>query len=179
VVDRIDLPDATAEPEAYREALLDLVRDRDPLEIMERTVTECRRLVEGLDEDRLHRSPEPGEWSAAEVVAHLFDVDLVHGFRWRLVLTSDRPSYPGYDEKLWTPLPRPPFWQMFSAWEGLRASNLVLLRGTPREQWSRTGVHGEQGEEDAGVMVSKVAAHDLAHLNQIERAVAQVNRGLR
>jgi len=99
-------------------------------------------------------------------------VDIVYGFRWRLVLTEDEPTYPGYNEKLFTPLARPPFWSLMSAWEGLRAANAVLLRATPREQWGRRGIHGEQGGETFDEMVRKLAAHDLAHLNQIERALA-------
>ena len=37
-------------------------------------------------------------------------------------------SYPGYNEKLWTPMPRIPFPQLLDTWEGLRAANLLVLR---------------------------------------------------
>jgi hypothetical protein len=67
------------------------------------------------------------------------DVEIVYGFRWRLALTADSPSYPGSDEKL----------------------------------WSRVGVHGEQGEETVEVMIQKVAGHDLAHVNQLQRALGR------
>ncbi|MCQ4082307.1 hypothetical protein NGB36_17270 [Streptomyces sp. RB6PN25] len=42
----------------------------------------------------LEREPEPGEWPAAYGIGHLFDVDVVCGFRWRLVATEDDPVYP-------------------------------------------------------------------------------------
>ncbi len=29
----------------------------------------------------------PGDWNAHQVVGHLFDVDIVYGFRWRLALS--------------------------------------------------------------------------------------------
>jgi len=170
----IEIPDATLEPEAYKQALLDLIGDKDPLDIIGQTAPAVRRLCTPVAENLLHAEPMPGEWAAASVVAHLYDVDLVYGFRWRLVLTEENPVYPGYNEKAWTPLARLPFWSMLAAWEGLRGSNLVLLRATDRTDWARTGVHGEQGPETFDEMVRKLAAHDLAHVNQIERALIAV-----
>ncbi|GAA1856370.1 DinB family protein [Myceligenerans crystallogenes] len=166
-------PDATHDPAGYKQALLDIIEShaQEPLEVISRTTATMRDLVAGVSEEALHAEPEPGEWSAKDVVAHLFDVDIVYGFRWRLVLTWDNPTYPGYDEKLFTPLPRLPFWQMLGAWEGLRAMNVVLLEQTPRELWTREGFHGEQGGETFDEMVRKLAAHDLVHLNQAARAI--------
>lgn len=171
-IEPIEIPDATLYPAEYKQALLDLIGDRDPVDVIEETVPLARKLFEGAAPEQLVRRPAPDEWSALDVVGHLFDVDIVYGFRWRLVLTEENPTYPGYNEKLFTPLPRPPFWSLVSAWEGLRAANAVLLRRTPREQWQRRGHHEEQGGETFDEMVRKLAAHDLAHLNQIERAVA-------
>jgi hypothetical protein len=101
------------------------------------------------------------------------DVEIVYGFRWRLALTADRPSYPGYDEKLWSLLPKPPGDRLSLLLEALRAHNLWLLSSIPRAEWSRVGVHGEQGEETVEVMIQKVAGHDLAHVNQLQRALGR------
>lgn len=169
----ITIPDATLFPAEYKQALLDLIGDRDPVDVIEETTPAVRSLCDQVPEDRLLAPPAPAEWSVRDVVAHLFDVDIVYGFRWRLVLTEDEPTYPGYNEKLFTPLTRPPFWSLMSAWEGLRTANAVLLRATPREDWGRRGHHGEQGGETFDEMVRKLAAHDLAHINQIQRALAE------
>jgi hypothetical protein len=167
----ITIPDATAEPAAYKAALLELLGDDDAIDVIEQTSVRVRQACEGVPEEELEAIPEPGEWSAAGIVGHLFDVDIVYGFRWRLVLTEDDPVYPGYNEKLFTPLPRLRFWPTVTAWEGLRAANIALLRGTPRELWQRTGVHEEQGPETFEEMVQKLAAHDIAHLDQLERTL--------
>lgn len=173
MIQPVVIPDATLEPVAYKQALIDLVGDRDPVAVLEATIPAVRRIAEGVGEEALYAEQADGEWPAAWVVGHMFDVDIVYGFRFRLVLTEDNPTYPGYDEKFWTPLPHLPFWPLVSAWEGLRAANLLVLHRT-RDQWHRTGVHGEQGPEDFTEMVQKLAAHDLAHLNQFERAVEAV-----
>jgi DinB superfamily len=170
----ITIPDATTQPAAYKAALLELLGEGDPIDVIADTTVRARAMCDAVPAEKLTLTPEPDEWSARDLVAHLFDVDIVYGFRWRLVLTEDNPTYPGYNEKLFTPLPRLDFWPMFGAWEGLRASNLALLRGTPRSLWQRTGVHSEQGPETFEEMVQKLAAHDVAHLDQLERTLEAV-----
>jgi hypothetical protein len=172
----IEIPDATAEPAAYVRALLDTLGDRDPLEVYAATAEEVRRLCQNLSA-RQWEVPLGGcEWNAAQIVGHLIDVDIVYGFRLRLVLTEEDPAYPGYQEKLWSQLPHPEPAELVSVLAGLRAYNTVLLRHIPQYRWQRWGTHGEQGREQFGLMVTKIAGHDLAHLNQLARTIAVATR---
>jgi hypothetical protein len=171
----LQLPDATAEPAAYKQALLDLIGTTDPIKTMTHTVDQWRSISGRLTPVQQFAEPAPGEWSVAAITGHLFDVDLVYGFRWRLLLTEDNPSYPGYDEKLWTPMPRLPFPELLDAWEGLRAANLLVLKAAPPEALTRTAVHSQQGPETFDETLRKVAAHDLAHLNQLQRTAEAAN----
>jgi hypothetical protein len=168
----IEIPDATADPAAYVRALTGTLGDLDPLEVYAATVGEVRRLTRVLSGPQWLVPLGRGEWSAAQIVGHLIDVDIVYGFRFRLVLTEDEPAYPGYDEKLWSQLPHPEPAALVPAFAGLRSYNAALLSGTPRDQWRRAGTHGEQGPEQFAVMVAKIAGHDLAHLDQLARTVA-------
>ena len=170
-IERIDLPDATAQPQEYREALLTVIGDQDPVAVLERTPARIRELTSGRGGRELSAPPAPGEWSPAQIVGHLLDVDVVYGFRIRLALTADRPAFPGYDEKLWSELPKPGCEELCRAFESLRAVNVWLLRALDQAAWAREAVHDEQGPETVEVMVRKVAGHDLAHLNQLERAL--------
>ena len=130
MIEPIEIPDATREPAAYVEALVRTLGQREPLEVLRGTPATARELCRGLD-DRGWRTPmAEGEWTPLQVVGHLLDVDIVYGFRWRLILTEDRPSYPGYDEKAWSLLPRPDPDRLLDALEGLRAANLAMLEGT-------------------------------------------------
>ena len=173
-VPRIDIPSATEDPAAYVTALLEVAAERDPFDVLAKTPVWAARLFADLPTELAETVPEEGEWPAAFTVGHLFDVDIVYGFRWRLVATEDAPVYPGYDEEKWAPLPRLPFRQMLDAWTGLRASNVALLAALPPEAWQRTGHHGEQGGETMEVMIKKVVGHDIAHINQIYRAIRLV-----
>ncbi len=171
MIEPIQIPDATLEPAAYVQALVDTLGDRDPLAVLRQTPSAVRAMCEGLSDAQWHRPMADGEWTALQVVGHLLDVEVVYGFRWRLILTQDRPSYPGYDEKRWSLLPRPAPARLPAALAELRAVNLALLEGVD-DAAGRSGVHGEQGEERFDLTVRKVAGHDLAHLNQLARTVA-------
>jgi hypothetical protein len=170
-MERIDLPDASAQPVVYRDALLAVLGDRDALDVMTQTLAQLPRLVQGLTDAEWTQPAEPSEWSPAQLLGHFFDVDLVFGFRWRLTVTADRPTYPGYDEKAFMELARPEPRRLLDAWRGLREANLAMLRALPEEACTRLGVHGEQGEEALRMAVDKFAGHDLAHLNQMHRSL--------
>jgi hypothetical protein len=168
----IEIPDATADPGGYVQALVRTLGDRDPLAVYEETARLVGELCRGLSAARWETPLAPGEWNAAQIVGHLIDVDIVYGFRCRLVLTEDNPAYPGYNEKLWSQLPHPGPGELVSVLAGLRTGNVALLRHTPRSQWHRRGMHGEQGSEDFALMITKLAGHDLAHLDQLARTIA-------
>ena len=172
MIEPIQIPDASLEPAAYVRALVATLGDREPLAVLRHTPTAVRSLCAGLSDAQWGTPMAEGEWTARQVVGHLLDVEVVYGFRWRLILTEDRPSYPGYDEKRWSRLPRPAPAQLLAALEGLRVVNLAVLEGVDDDDAGRSGVHGEQGEEQFDLTVRKVAGHDLAHRNQLARTVA-------
>ena len=174
MIEPIELPDASREAAAYVAALVATLGEREPLEVLRGTPATARELCRGLRGDAWGVPMADGEWSALQVVGHLLDVEIVHGFRWRLVLTEERPFYPGYDEKAWSLLPRPGPERVLDAFAGLRTANLAMLEGVGERDQQRLGVHGEQGEEPFHLLVTKVAGHDLAHLNQLARTVAAV-----
>lgn len=164
----ISTPDATSDPIEYRDALLALAGDRDPLAILAATPDAVAALCADAADAP---APAPGEWSADDVVGHLVDAEMTLGFRWRQTLTADQPALPGYDEKRWAALPRPPLDELVATFRTLRTHDLHLLRHLDAEQLRRVGVHSEQGPETVDVMIRKLAGHDLAHLDQLARAI--------
>jgi hypothetical protein len=169
----IEIPDATGEPDAYVASLLAVLGDRSPVDQLAETPAEVRRLIAGLREEEWSAQPD-GEWSVEQNIGHLFDVDICYGFRIRLILTEDRPSYPAYDEKRLVALPKPPFQELLDGWEAVRRANVVLYGSMDPAQQARIGIHPEQGEEPAIRLTQKMAGHDLAHLNQIVRTIEAV-----
>jgi hypothetical protein len=166
-------PAATPPPTlAYVEALLERLGERDPMGVQADTVAAIRRAVEGLDADALHRPERPGKWSVAAVVRHLADNEWVHGWRYRRILTEERPEISGYDQDVWSArfdYDGAGFEESLALFDALRRANLRLLAALGPDDLSRTGRHAERGEESVERMRRLLAAHDLLHLEQIAR----------
>ena len=129
--ERIVVADPVAQPMEYQRELLALLGGRDPVEVMAETPVGIRNLAFGLSDEVMTTRPEPREWSAAEVLGHIWDAELVVSFRGRSILGQDEPSLMGYDQDAWALLPRPPFPVMVDAFEAIRAANLHLARSIP------------------------------------------------
>lgn len=157
---------------AYRTAVIGLVGQRDPLEVLSELPDWLATRLRGVDEARLRKPEAPGKWSVAEVLAHLNDAELVHGYRTRMIVAEREPPLPGYDQDGWaltfgyasvdlrTTLP------MLTA---MRAANLRLWRSFTPSQLARVGHHAERGPESAGLYLALAAGHDLVHRKQIDR----------
>jgi len=170
--ERVELPDPASDPAMYCAALMAVVQNRDPLEIIVQTPAQLRELIRGQSDEMLGRRPAPAEWSAIEIAGHLLDDEIVNAFRLRLTLTENQPSYPGNDPEGWARLPKPPLAALLQTWEALRTYNLWLLESLPRSEWTRVGLHQEQGPESVEMLILKNAGHDLAHLDQLARCLS-------
>ena len=174
--ERIVGPDPVTEPAAYQQALLDLVGDQDVEAVLAATPERVAALTEELDLEALQKRPEPGEWSAEEILGHLFDAEVVYSFRWRFTLAEKDPKYPGYDQDEWIKLPRPSFPELLAAYASLRRANVWLIEETPTDQWDKNAIHEERGPEPFGMSLQVLAGHDIAHLKQLEQTVATVTK---
>lgn len=113
-----------------------------------------------------------GEWSAAQVAAHMADAEMVYSVRLRMVLTDENPMLVGYDQDAWA--------ERFSMcdetvsgsvdrFRALRAANLRLLESLEPAEWERAGTHVEQGVVRVTDIVELLVGHDRTHLDQIRR----------
>ena len=172
--ERIVAPDPVTEPEAYQQALLDLLGDRDAQDVLATTPEEFEVVTAELDLAVLQKRPEPNEWSAEEILGHVFDAEVVYAFRWRITLAQDGVRYPGYDQDAWTHLPRPSFPELLGAFASLRRANVWLIEEVPSSEYQKTGIHEERGPESFEMAVRLLAGHDLAHVKQLHQTLAAV-----
>jgi hypothetical protein len=172
--ERIVIADPVADPQGYQRELLALLGGQDPLAVLAATPQAVREQTSGLSRELLDSRPAPGEWSAAELLGHLWDAEIAFAFRARLILAQDAPRLVGYDQDAWSNLARPPFGELLDAFAGLRGANLFLIRQTPETLWDRFGHHEERGPTSFRLLTETMAGHDRAHLRQLERTVAAV-----
>jgi hypothetical protein len=161
----------------YTAAILDLLGDRDPYDVLRTTPSAVRAAVAGLTDRGLSTPEAKGKWSIRQVIRHLADSELVWAYRLRIVLGQDRPPLTGYDQDMWADRLRYAEASVDESLDELavvRRSNLRLLSAVPPEDLVRVGVHAERGEESVAHMVRMYAGHDLLHLRQLARIRAVV-----
>ena len=174
--ERIIAADPVADPQGYRRELLALLGDEDLDEVLAATVAAFQERTRGLPEAMVGRRPEPGEWSVAELLGHVWDAEVAYSFRARAILAQERPRLPAYDQEAWARLAHPPFPELLAGLVALRTANLALIRATPASLWERVGIHEERGPTSFRVATEEIAGHARAHLLQLDQTIAAVRR---
>ncbi len=156
---------------AYTSHVLELLGDRDPLEVLAATPAALRDALDRIGPALLDAREASDKWSTRMVFAHLADSELAGAFRLRMMLAHDRPAVASYDQDLWAnslgyenadPV------ESIDRFAALRRSNLRLWDATP-DRLARVSVHAERGEESVDRMRRLYAGHDLGHLRQLDR----------
>ncbi|HYE87207.1 MAG TPA: DinB family protein [Vicinamibacterales bacterium] len=169
-----DAPELRAQ---YASAVLGLVGNRNPIDVLRDTPGVVARAIATLTPQQVRTPEAPGKWSIAQVLRHLADTDVVWGWRMRLILAQDRPPITGFDQDLWAErldYANADANESLETFAVLRRDNLRLVERATPEDLQRVGVHAERGEESAGYLVRLYAGHDLAHIAQIDRIAGTV-----
>ena len=157
---------------AYVRAILGLLGDRKPADVLRETTLALSRAIDGLSPSELRQPEAPGKWSIAQILQHLADAEIVWAWRMRLILAQDRPVLTGYDQDLWAERLQYDQADVSDALEQftvLRRGNLRLVERTPPADLKRVGIHSERGEESLEHLQRLYAGHDLMHLQQLAR----------
>lgn len=169
--------DPVSESDAYRDELLELLGDNDPLEVLAHTPSRLEDLLTGIGESVLSTRPREGAWSVKEVLGHLGDSEWVYGYRVRMMLSHDQPAIAGYDQEVMVVgmvHNDRPISMLLEELRRTRGLNVDLYLRSRGPSWERFGIHAERGEESVGLTIRLLAGHDVRHYDQIERTLAEV-----
>jgi hypothetical protein len=129
-----------------------------------------REALTDLSMGELTRRAGGEGWSTRDVLVHLADMELVRGFRIRLILADDNPLLVNVDEGAWQRrlhyLWRSPE-AAIAQFEQLRFGTAEILNQCGRDAWQRAGVHVEDGEVSVADLVRRGVAHVEDHVRQI------------
>ena len=154
----------------YKARILSHVHGKDPIAVQRRTPELLAQLIAGYPEADLHKRPEAGKWSVAELLAHLADAEIAASWRYRQMIEHNGAPLPPYDQNLWSTLGSNASrnavdsLQLFRL---LREANVRLFEKLTDEQWGSHGVHAERGEMSVRDLMEQIAGHDLNHMEQI------------
>jgi hypothetical protein len=154
---------------SYRERILGLLGDAEPIASLETTAARIQETVKRLGPAGLERPYGPGKWTGRQVLAHLADCELAIGFRIRQILAEENHHIQGFDEGAWAR--RYATMDADVAAASLLATrrwNLALLRSLGPADLERQAIHPDRGPETLGVVIRHLAGHDINHLRQLE-----------
>jgi hypothetical protein len=132
------------------------------------------RVVSGLGDDEIDHPPANGGWSAREVIHHLADSEMTSAVRLRRLLAEDAPVIQGYDEEEFARrlhYDSRPLGPSLAALRATRESTASILDVLSEEDWTRSGIHTENGPYSVETWLEIYASHAHDHAEQIERAV--------
>jgi DinB superfamily len=145
---------------------------RPPENILGGTPAEIGRLLEAIGPKKEKTPPAPGKWSAAEIVCHLADCELVFGFRLRQTLAEDAPTIQPFDQEKWAATYGGiPAQRALGVFLVMRGWNLRLIGKALPAAANRPVTHPERGTMTFMTIVETMAGHDLNHIGQLERMV--------
>ena len=156
----------------YTEAVLELLGERDALEVMSGHVAWLKKAIKGLTPEQLSTRESPRKWSILEVLGHLADTELVYRYRLRLIVAEPGCRIVGYDQDAWAKrlhYENADPSDLMREIDVLRAATVRWLRTLSETELDRAGHHDERGEETVRHIMKMVAGHDLLHRAQIER----------
>ena len=162
-------------PQEYIQRIMGNLRGQKPLKIQADTPKKLGKLIQRASSAKLRKKPGPGRWSAAEIIAHLADCEIVTGWRMRQILGAPGTPIQAFDQDAWAAAGH---YEKRDARKSLdqfrvaREANLALLKSLTPEQWKHHGMHAERGVETIEHITCLMAGHDLNHVGQVERIVA-------
>ena len=136
----------------------------------------------GLTEAQLHAAPDPDQWSANEVLAHLRSCADVWGNCIVTILQQDRPTLRAVNPRTWikkTDYLEQKFQPSLQAFTRQRHELLAILEPLKPKSWLRSSVvtgAGKTLERTVHTYAESIAIHERPHLKQITRIASTMRK---
>lgn len=155
----------------YFDRYISLVTEEDVLGLIERQIGEVRSLLGPLSAERSRYRYAEGKWSVRALVDHLIDAERLFGYRAFCVARGETQSLPGFDQDDFAAASNADqveLRDLLDEWEGVRRSNLAILRRVGDGGWTRVGT------ADGGPISTRALAFILAgHIRHHQRVLAE------
>lgn len=147
------------------------------LTMLAETPPRIAALTAGLAPAQLHTAPNPDEWSANDVLAHLRSCADVWGNCIATIIAEDTPTLRAVNPRTWiksTDYLEQEFQPSLHAFATQRTKLLAVLEPLPHESWSRAATVTGAGRVLGRTVLSYaqwLARHERPHVKQIARIV--------
>ena len=145
------------------------------LRSMRKTPVILAAILRNVSQERAATATDgPDGWSVLEVMCHMRDFEGLFFRRARMMLESENPELPGYDQNELVKTNDYAGQKLSAAFQDyvhVRQQFVHFLAGLNDEQWHRRGIHPDVGDIDLLELVMNVSLHDINHIEQIVRAL--------
>ncbi len=121
----------------------------------------------GIPEEHARKPIGPGEWTLAELVAHLVDSDMNGAERMKRVIAEENPTLMAYDETAWAKhldYADTPIDEAVALFAANRKWMTRILKTLPDDAFARMGNHSETGPLTLAALLAKYIGHLDHHL---------------
>lgn len=139
-------------------------------------------LTTGLAPAQLRTAPNPGEWSANDVLAHMRSCADMWGNSIAAILAEDTPTIRAVNPTTWikqTDYLEQEFQPSLHAFAMQRTALLAVLEPLASEDWLRTATVTGAGKPIIRTLLSfaqRLVRHERPHIKQIQRIVTALPR---
>ncbi|MGA8206522.1 MAG: DinB family protein [Candidatus Dormiibacterota bacterium] len=150
------------------------------LTILQETPDRLAEFTHGATPAQLRTAPARGEWSAAEVLAHLRSCADMWGQAIQVIVADDRPTLKAINPTTWiesTNYPQLEFRPSLNVFRSQRAQLLALLQSLPPGGWSRSATvvgAGKPLERSVYDYAERLARHEHVHWKQLQKTVNEI-----
>jgi hypothetical protein len=149
------------------------VPEYDPKAWLMKALRETAHAMESLlwdvDDSQHEESPADGEWSCAQLMAHMAHMERRYVERLQRMTRLETPQIDAFDADSIGDAHDASIYESMEEFTDLRHQTVYLLYGLDDGDWRRTGVHPYLGPLTIQQVAREMNEHDLAHLWQLRR----------
>lgn len=142
------------------------------LKALRETSNAMESMLWNLDDDSLERRIDEDEWTCAELVRHVSEMERRYVQRLERMARMEEPRIDAFDADSILAEEKPDrrsAYEMADEFAALRRQAVYLLWSLDDEDWDRRGVHPYLGPLTILQVAREMNEHDLAHLWQLRR----------
>lgn len=156
--------------------LMTKIRKRH-IALMEKTIDILANITQSITQEQAAtlRDQDDG-WTILEVMCHLRDFDGIFYERATMIIEQEYPMLPGYDQETLVTdheYNKQNLAQVYAELKVARQRLAEFFTLLPDPDWERAGMHPEEGHFTMTDAVMQVSRHDITHIEQITRILAE------
>jgi uncharacterized damage-inducible protein DinB len=125
------------------------------------------RVIRGMTDEQLDRTPVPGRWSTRQVVAHIADFEPVYADRMKRIIAEDEPTFFGGDPDVFAEklaYDKREIEEELDLIRSVRRHMARILRAQDPSVLQRIGNHSVDGPLTLEVLLERITGHIPHHV---------------